>query len=71
METYKPPTIEVQSPQRLSQVWGLLKTTTTKPSYIPKTFSEQMVIWNNSGTLKLCIYDTAGKAWTGVTISSI
>jgi hypothetical protein len=71
MEKYVPPDISIKSPERLAQVWGLLPTTTTKPAYVPKTFSDQMVIWNNSGTYKLCIYDTVGNAWLGVTISSI
>lgn len=62
------------TPVRLSQIWGLLKTVTTKPSYIPKTFSEQLVIWDDtagSGDILMCIYDTKGKAWMGVTITSI
>jgi hypothetical protein len=71
MEKYQSPDISVTPPQRLPQVWGMLPTTTTKPAYVPKTFTEQMVIWNNSGTFKLCIYDTTGNVWMGVTISSI
>jgi hypothetical protein len=71
MDKYVPPDISINPPQRLPQVWGLLSTTTTKPTYVPKTLSEQMVIWNSSGTFKLCIYDTTGNVWMGVTISSI
>jgi hypothetical protein len=71
MDKYHSPDISTNPPQRLPQVWGLLPTTTTKPSYTPRTFSEQMVIWNNAGVFKLCIYNTTSNTWMGVTISSI
>jgi hypothetical protein len=74
MDKYTEPDISTHPPQRLPQVWGLLATTLTKPAYIPKTFSEQMVIWDDtagSGHIILCIYNTKSNAWMGVTISSI
>jgi hypothetical protein len=56
---------------RLENLWGVIPTVTVKPAYIPRNFSEQLVIWNDAGTRKLAIYDIIGKAWLGVTLSSL
>ena len=59
-------------------ILGLFTTTSSTAEFnrivdttarVPSKVSEQMFIYNNSGTYKLYVYDSVGKVWKSVTIA--
>ena len=39
------------------------KTEMTQPTYVPSNFLEQIYLYDEGGTIKLCIYNTSDQAW--------
>lgn len=48
---------------------GLIKTVTSAPTHIPRKFNEQFVIYQNSTTYRLYIYDALNGAWRYVALT--
>ncbi len=42
---------------------GMLKTTSTVPTYTPTKFSDQFILYVSGATYRLYIYDNTNKAW--------
>jgi len=54
----------VNSPSvNLRDLAGFIKTVTAAPTWIPKNFFEQFVIYKNGATKRFYWYDTVNKEW--------
>ena len=53
----------------VDQISGLIKTVTSAPTHIPRKFNEQFVIYQNSTTYRLYIYDALNGAWRYVALT--
>ena len=48
---------------RLEDIWGVLPTIDTIPTYTPARFLQQIVIVANGGSSRAYIYDTVNNRW--------
>lgn len=60
---------EIIRKTNLADIEGFITVTTTKPTYAPKTYKESRVIWNDSGTYKICYYIYTISQWHYATLS--
>lgn len=47
----------------ISNLTGLIRTVAAVPTWIPKMFFDQLVIYKSGATIRLYIYDSLNKAW--------
>lgn len=65
---------EIPSPQnntiRIEDIWGVIKTIDTEPTYTPRKLNEQFVIYTNGATLRFYWYDITNNVWHYVTATA-
>ena len=54
----------------LNDLFGLLTTRTTVPTYVPKRFIQQLVVVNTGASQSLYVYDKVGGLWRGTTLGT-
>lgn len=60
---YAEPQLNFQKEARIEDLWGMVKTVSTAPTWTPRKFSEQFAIYSNSTTYRFYWYDTTNNAW--------
>lgn len=48
---------------------GLIPTVSSAPTYVPRKFAEQIVLYASGGTYRLYIYDITNAAWRYATLT--
>jgi hypothetical protein len=56
--------------QRIENIWGLFRTSTTAPTGKPVKFGDQIVVYTNGSTYRLYWYDTKNNVWHYITASA-
>ena len=67
------PTISPKAYERtleIKDLLGLLTTTTAVPAYVPKKFSEQIVVTVTGGSASLYVYDITNNQWRAATLGT-
>jgi len=47
----------------LRNIFSMFETVTSQPTEIPTRFQGQIKLWNDSGTMKICFFDTSTNTW--------